>query len=138
MLLERRDASSVAQWSARVWSTTDMQALLSLFLSALDAIIPVDFVYGHKDPNLELMVVHALIALTVLELGIVMRRAATPGHRCPRWACRLARLLHPGWAEGIAGRDPLLLTFFRLLVEGSGTALAEGGVVYALYSKQMS
>mgnify|MGYP004292123241 CR=1 FL=1 len=36
------------------------------------------------------------------------------------------------WAEGIASRDPLLLVFFKLLVDGAGTSLADGGIVYVM------
>ena len=86
--------------------------------------------YGHAKVETSCLLLHVLVACTVVELHQAFRR-----RKPQRWACRVARVLSVGWFDLIRNLDTSLIVFLRGLCSGLGPY--EGGIVYGLFSKEV-
>ena len=109
-----------------LWSTFLSPALLTTLVTvALEVLVPQDMKWGRSSPRLQLLVAH-LVAMRSLTL---FRKAASK-EKPPKWACRLARLLHPGFLDGLLEWSSAFCLWFRGLLSGG-----LGGAVYLLWCK---
>ena len=85
--------------------------------------------YGHAKMETSCLVLHVLVACTLVEL-----RQAFHRRKPQRWSCRVARVLSVGWFDRIRNLDTSLIVFLRGICSGLGPS--EGGIVYGLFSKE--
>ena len=91
--------------------------------------LPEGMACGHAKVETSCLLMHVLVACTVVELHQAFRR-----RKPQRWACRVARVLSVGWFDLIRNLDTSLIVFLRCLCSGLGPS--EGGIVYGLFSKE--
>ena len=92
-------------------------------------LLPEGMAYGHAKVETSCLLLHVLVACTVVELQQAFRR-----RKPQRWACRVARVLSVGWFDLIRNLDTSLIVFLRGLCSGLAS---EGGIVYGLFSKEV-
>ena len=85
--------------------------------------------YGHAKVETSCLLLHVLVACTLVELRQAFRR-----RKRQRWECRVARVLSVGWFDLIRNLDTSLVVFLRSICSGLG--ISEGGRVYGLFSKE--
>ena len=81
--------------------------------------------YGHAKLETSCLLLHVLVACTLVELRQAFRR-----RKPQRWACRVARVLSVGWFDLIRNLDTSPVVFLRGTCSGLGPS--EGGIVYGL------
>ena len=92
-------------------------------------LLPEGMACGHAKVETSCLLLHVLVACTLVELRQAFRR------RMPqRWTCRVARVLSVGWFDLIRNLDTSLVVFLRGICSGLGSS--EGGIVYGLFSKE--
>ena len=92
-------------------------------------LLPEGMAYGHAKVETSCLLLHVLVACTLVELRQAFRR-----RKPQRWACRVARVLSVGWFDLIWNLDTSLVVFLRGICSGLGTS--QGGIVYGLFSKE--
>eukprot|EP00972_Heterocapsa_arctica_P107557 15845680-Heterocapsa_arctica.AAC.1 len=84
--------------------------------------------WGKKSEAGAIMLTHLLVTSAVADL-----RSALQSRRPARWACRVVRLLAPGWLAMLCELHGPFLDLLRGWCDGGGPA--EGGFVYCLFTR---
>ena len=71
-------------------------------------LLPEGMAYGHAKVETSCLLLHVLVACTLVELRQAIRR-----RKPQRWACRVARALSVGWFDLIRNLDTSLVVFLR-------------------------
>ena len=104
---------------AWVWGSVTHGNAVEQYTWALTVLIrtllPEGMAYGHAKVETSCLLLHVLVACTVVELHQAFRR-----RKPQRWACRVARVFSVGWFDLIRNLDTSLIVFLRGLCSGLG------------------
>ena len=127
-----RAKTAVIAW---VWGSVRHGNAIEQFSWALSVLIrslvPEGIACGHANVETSCLVLHVLVACTLVELHQAFRP-----RKPQRWACRVARVLSVGWFHLIQDLDTSLIVFVRGTCSSLGPS--ESGIVYGLFSKEAS
>ena len=132
-LLQRPSKDIMQEVIAWVWGSVTHGNAVEQYTWALSVLVrtllPEGTACGHARVETSCLLLHVLVACTLVELRQAFRR-----RKPQRWASRVARVLSVGWFDLIRNLDTSLAVFLRGICSGVGPS--EGGIVYALSSKE--
>ena len=133
LLLQWSSKESMQEVIAWVWGSVTHGNAVDQYTWTLRVLIrtllPEGMAFGHAKVEASCLLLHVLVACTLVELRQAFRR-----RKPQRWACRVARVLSVGWFDLIKNLETSLVVFLRGICSGLGPS--EGGIVYGLFSKE--
>ena len=133
-LLQWPSKESMQKGSVWVWGSVTHGNAVEQYTWALSVLVrtllPEGMAFGHTKMETSCLVLHVLVACTLVELRQAFRR-----RKPQRWACRVARVLSVGWFDHIRNLDTSLVVFLRGICSGLGPS--EDRIVYGLFSKEV-